>query len=486
MVLLVLRSLIKSHISSYIKKDGSFVAQHDDKRHAASLPVKKPQKGHSYRLFSGNAGNASSDPWTDEQWGKLRLDDGNSNAATHHKLLDKMRSMAAQGDVDGIKNMAHGMNTYGKKRALIAQHLVGAMVLAKPSKILVSPVLNASNLMHTAAIQTPMEKKMGITYTFPQNAKNPDLQGITATGGRVETRVIGGIATKVVVFDTKVNGKVIAAKLDGASAELIAAVAAFKSTEDQKKANAKLALEKAVPGLAELKSALNANEAYQHAFQKMMDNENNDGVNPPKAPVSDLDSLRAKYPLAALYVKAESFEQASNYMKSSAGTAAKKALVEGSSPAEVAEIMDDWLGEKAKAKKDFENHLKLQAVMTKENGWDVVQDMPKFFSPEFKALEAQGYAMYMLDTKTGQPFKNTLNGSVMAKPLFEVPAVAAQSDKDLAFLAEWTPEVTAQRQAKWKAASAKVKTYDQLQAVTKELGYNSVDINRAIKLNSQK
>lgn len=85
----------------------------------------------NYDLFPegspAQATNTSSDPWSDEQWSKLRIDEGNSNAKTHHRLLDKMRSMASAGDVDGLKALTHGVNTYGKKRALIAQHLLSAM-----------------------------------------------------------------------------------------------------------------------------------------------------------------------------------------------------------------------------------------------------------------------------------------------------------------------------------------------------------------------
>lgn len=73
------------------------------------------------------ASNKTSDPWSDEEWSKLRIDEGNTNAKTHHRVLEKLRSMAAAGDVEGIKSMTHGVNTYGKKRAIIAQHLLSAM-----------------------------------------------------------------------------------------------------------------------------------------------------------------------------------------------------------------------------------------------------------------------------------------------------------------------------------------------------------------------
>jgi len=69
----------------------------------------------------------SSDPWSNEQWSKLFLDESNTNAKAHKHKIDQMRSFAKDGDIDSIQSMHFGSNTYGKKQAKIATALVAAM-----------------------------------------------------------------------------------------------------------------------------------------------------------------------------------------------------------------------------------------------------------------------------------------------------------------------------------------------------------------------
>lgn len=106
-------------------------------------------------------------------------------------------------------------------------------------------------------------------------------------------------------------------------------------------------LDKAIPGLSELLEAINAEDNYQYLFNKMMDDEYNDGVNPPSMPKTSSDELRKQYPRAALYVKADSYSNASNCHKSTAGDKAKKILISGGNMDEATNIMDNWLPESA-------------------------------------------------------------------------------------------------------------------------------------------
>lgn len=73
-----------------------------------------------------------SNPWTDEQWSKLYLPDTNTNAPSHNKKIDELKSAADAGDVAAIQAMKFGKNTYGKKQAKIAEHLLAEMGAAKP------------------------------------------------------------------------------------------------------------------------------------------------------------------------------------------------------------------------------------------------------------------------------------------------------------------------------------------------------------------
>lgn len=98
-------------------------------------------------------------------------------------------------------------------------------------------------------------------------------------------------------------------------------------------------------GLDLLRAARESAEQYHEAFNRMMEDENNDGVNPPSIPKSDPDALAKQYPAAALYLKAEGYTHASNYMKSGAGRDALEVLNEKGLQGleEASDILDNWL-----------------------------------------------------------------------------------------------------------------------------------------------
>lgn len=106
-------------------------------------------------------------------------------------------------------------------------------------------------------------------------------------------------------------------------------------------------LELAVPGLEQLREAREDGMRYREECNRMMEDESNDGVNPPAKPVVSSSDLAAQYPRAALYLKAESYSCASNDRKSSAGTKAMRILAEGGSEDEAQAVLDNWLPESA-------------------------------------------------------------------------------------------------------------------------------------------
>lgn len=89
------------------------------------------------------------------------------------------------------------------------------------------------------------------------------------------------------------------------------------------------ALLEAVPGLNLLRAAIDDQARYHRQFAEMMEDENNDGANPPKRATADLASLRKQYPRAAAYLQAEAWQDASHYVKSGAGRRAKERIVAG-------------------------------------------------------------------------------------------------------------------------------------------------------------
>jgi len=98
-----------------------------------------------------------------------------------------------------------------------------------------------------------------------------------------------------------------------------------------------------VPGLAELRKAYDAEENYQEAFNRMMENGQNDGVNPPKPVAVKSSDVAGKYPRAALYLKAEAYSRASHYAKVTAGKKAMEIIEDGGDLARAESILNNWL-----------------------------------------------------------------------------------------------------------------------------------------------
>ncbi len=98
-----------------------------------------------------------------------------------------------------------------------------------------------------------------------------------------------------------------------------------------------------VPGLDLLRAALADEDRYARQFNRMMEDESNDGARPPKPVKANLDNLREQYPIAAAYIHAESYSLASNYAKSSAGSKAIKAIEAGQDAiAAIATMEKEW------------------------------------------------------------------------------------------------------------------------------------------------
>ena len=103
-------------------------------------------------------------------------------------------------------------------------------------------------------------------------------------------------------------------------------------------------LRRNVPGIEELEAARNAEARYDRAFGRMMDDEDNDGARPPAAPKGpSAREMAAKYPRAALYLKAEGYWLGSHDARVAAGERAMKLLAEGGSEEEARKVLDNWL-----------------------------------------------------------------------------------------------------------------------------------------------
>ncbi len=98
--------------------------------------------------------------------------------------------------------------------------------------------------------------------------------------------------------------------------------------------------ENIIAGLSELRSAIDKIAAYDEAYNRAWESGDD---RYPIVPDIDLDSLKAKYPRAAAYLKAEVWSCASHYVKSAAGDKARKRILAGEDYVKViADMEKEW------------------------------------------------------------------------------------------------------------------------------------------------
>ena len=122
-------------------------------------------------------------------------------------------------------------------------------------------------------------------------------------------------------------------------AKIAAAVASAQSERAE-------IIAKNVPGIEVLQNITDRIEKHSREFSAMMEDEDNDGVNPPTPAPSekDLKAAKEQYPVAALYLKAKDYTLASNFRKSGAGDKAAKLLEKTGQEAmiEAENILENW------------------------------------------------------------------------------------------------------------------------------------------------
>lgn len=157
MRLVLLKSTKFAHQAGYYLLNGRWHSIKQDKPapkgapvsahpHAAGAPVKK-------------------ETYAEDEWAQLKLPDANSNAGTFNKQLDQLKAAADAGDVTGILGSGFGTNTYGKKLAIIANHVLG--ILGSDHKV--TPGQKAGT---HAAVQTAPQIEAGAPAPAPK--KNPE------------------------------------------------------------------------------------------------------------------------------------------------------------------------------------------------------------------------------------------------------------------------------------------------------------------------
>lgn len=96
------------------------------------------------------------------------------------------------------------------------------------------------------------------------------------------------------VYACQINGKDMLISADNRP-DLVQMVEANR-------ADYKARFEARYPGIYDLVAAINADKNHYEGTQRMMEDEDNDGVRPPKAPKLSADQARQQYPIAAAYL----------------------------------------------------------------------------------------------------------------------------------------------------------------------------------------
>ena len=96
-----------------------------------------------------------------------------------------------------------------------------------------------------------------------------------------------------------------------------------------------------IEGLKEIKAAIADLQDWQDEFDRSFDDVGGLGVR--KKPEYDLKAMKARFPRAAAYLEAESFDFSSNYNKSKAGRKAKERILNGEDyVSAIADMKNEW------------------------------------------------------------------------------------------------------------------------------------------------
>ncbi|QNJ57423.1 ADP-ribosyltransferase [Pseudomonas phage Dolphis] len=105
------------HSGKYFLQNGRWHALHQDKPAPKGAPVSAHK--HAAGQF------VPKQHFTDAEWDQLKLPAENQNAGTFNKQLDQLKQHSDSGNVTAILGGGYGVNTYGKKLATVANHLLG-------------------------------------------------------------------------------------------------------------------------------------------------------------------------------------------------------------------------------------------------------------------------------------------------------------------------------------------------------------------------
>lgn len=156
MRLILLKSAKIANQAGYYLLNGRW---HSIKQHKPA-PKGAPQAAHPHAAGAP----VQKETLAESEWEQLKLPAENVNSGTFNKQLGQLQAAASAGDVTGILASGFGTNTYGKKLAIIANHVLG--LLGSDHKV--TPGQKAGD---HAAVQTAPEIEAGKPAPAPAEPK---------------------------------------------------------------------------------------------------------------------------------------------------------------------------------------------------------------------------------------------------------------------------------------------------------------------------
>lgn len=166
-----------AHQVGYALYGGRWHKVHHDK----PAPKGAPQAQHPHAAGQ----HAPAKHFTDDEWKKLELPAENVNAGSHNKQLAALKEMSEAGHVTGILGASYGTNTYGKKLATVANHLLKL----HGSQHQVAPGQKAGE--HAAVKQAPPPAPP--PELEPQTGEAPAAPGALAMPQFIEGKTTSGV-----------------------------------------------------------------------------------------------------------------------------------------------------------------------------------------------------------------------------------------------------------------------------------------------------
>jgi len=349
--------------------------------------------------------------------------------AEHERLVDVLNSPSHADD-----------KVEEKKQANELAEITGATDKKKILFVRDKDVATSSKMLHSDAVETKQQEQKMETVNVVSREAGGKLLTVTADslGQHIVVRHGGNVLTSNAEFGVArglpkemagkyshmlSTGRTNIPLTESEAAIIIAGRERLAAKQEAAAREQKARLEANVPGLAELRelssAVSNDDLRYSREFNRMMEDENNDGARSPRqvdeSRRGKLVDMLAKYPRAALYLRAENTKDgaglADNNGKIESANNAMNILENGGSLDDAERALRET-NESRKRAKDADEMARLREQMEADGGWEIIS-LPSPYSA-IEEKEKEGFRSYLMG-RDGKPQESRLAGYIFAR-----------------------------------------------------------------------